>query len=287
MIRESIDRRTLLLGAGGLAAVLAVALSPQLLQDEVAAAFAGLEDASPAWLWLAALAFLAALVCSASAWRAATQLEDRPDAIARYGVGSLVNSLVPAHAGDAVRVALFARAAPDKRLLTAGKAVVGVGVARLLITGVLLLAMLVPWVALALVAVPFLGRVARWVAAATAARLLAAAAIAAALGVPSPLLAALLILPAIDLAGLLPLTPGNIGLKSGAIAIALQAQGVDSTTALSTGIALHAVETVVGLTFGSASVLYLARVPVPRWAVAGATAALAAAVGVSVGVTSL
>ena len=287
MIRESIDRRTLLLGIGGLVAVLAVAFSPQLLQDEVAAAVVGLEEANPAWLWLAALAFLGALVCSASAWRAATGLDDRADAIARYGVGSLVNSLVPAHAGDAVRVALFARAAQDKRLHTAGKALVGVGAARLLITGVLLLAMLFPWVLLALLAVPLLGRVARWVAAATAARLLAAAAIAAALGLPSPLLAALLILPAIDLAGLLPLTPGNIGLKSGAIALALQAHGVDGTTALSTGIALHAVETVVGLAFGSASVLYLAQVPVPRWAVAGATALLAAAVGVSVGVTSL
>lgn len=286
MIHDSIDRRTLLLGAGGLVAVLAVALSPQLLQDEVAAAFAGLEDASPAWLWLAALAFLGAVLCSASAWRAATGLEDRADAVARYGVGSLVNSLVPAHAGDAVRVALFAQAAPDKRLLTAGKAVVGVGVARLLITGLLLLATLVPWFLIALLAVPLLGRVARWVAAATVARLVAATAIAAALGVPSPLLAALLILPAIDLAGLLPLTPGNIGLKSGAIALALQAQGVDGTTALSTGIALHAVETVVGLTFGSASVLYLARVPVPRWVVAGATGVVAAAVGVSVGVTS-
>ena len=287
MIHESIDRRTLLLAVGGLVAVLAVAFSPQLLQDEVAAAVVGLEEANPAWLWLAALAFLGALVCSASAWRAATGLEDRADAIARYGVGSLVNSLVPAHAGDAVRVALFARAAQDKRLLTAGKAVVGVGAARLLITGVLLLAMLFPWALLALLAVPLLGRVARWVAAATAARLLAAAAIAAALGLPSPLLAALLILPAIDIAGLLPLTPGNIGLKSGAIALALEAHGVDGTTALSTGIALHAVETVVGVAFGSASVLYLAQVPVPRWAVAGATALLAAAVGVSVGVTSL
>ena len=60
MIRESIDRRTLLLGVGGLVAVLAVAFSPQLLQDEVAAAVVGLEEASPAWLWLAALAFLGA-----------------------------------------------------------------------------------------------------------------------------------------------------------------------------------------------------------------------------------
>ena len=41
------------------------------------------------------------------------------------------------------------------------------------------------------------------------------------------MLTALLVVPAIDLAGLFAITPGNIGLKSGAIAIALQAQGVD------------------------------------------------------------
>ena len=73
------------------------------------------------------------------------------------------------------------------------------------------------------------------------------------------------------------ITPGNIGLKSGAIAIALQAQGVDMTTALSTGIAFHAVETLVGITFGCAGTRYLSRVPVPRRAVGGATAVVAAA----------
>jgi uncharacterized membrane protein YbhN (UPF0104 family) len=281
MIRDAIERRTLLLAAGGLVAVLVVALSPQLLQDDVAAAFAGLGDADPGRLWLAALAFLAALLCSASAWRAAARLSDRADAVARYGVGSLVNSLLPAHAGDAVRVALFAQAVPDKRLRTAGKALVGVGAARLLITGVLLVATQFPYALLTFLVVPLLGPVARWVAAATAGRLLAAAAVAAALGIPAPFLAALLIVPAIDLAGLLPLTPGNIGLKSGAIALALQAQGVDATTALSAGIAFHAVETMIGLAFGSASLLYLARVPVPRWAVAGASGVLAAVVGVT------
>jgi hypothetical protein len=50
---------------------------------------------------------------------------------------------------------------------------------------------------------------------------------------------------------------------------------------LSAGIAFHAVETMIGLAFGSASLLYLARVPVPRWAVAGASGALAAVVGVT------
>lgn len=277
MLAGAIDRRTVALTGAGLAAVLLVALSPQLLRDDVADAIAGLDSASPGWLWLAAVAFFAAYLCSASAWRAATGLADRADATARYGVGSLVNSLAPAHAGDAVRLALFAQAVPDRRLRTAGKALVGVGVARIAMTATLLLAVVFPPALVGFGLVPLLGRVATWVAAATAARLVAATAIAAALGVPSPFLAALLVLPAIDLAGLLPLTPGNVGLKSGAIALALQAQGVDVTTALSSGIAFHAVETVVGLVFGSASALYLSRVPVPRWAVAGASACVAAA----------
>jgi len=274
-------RRTLVLAAAGLAGVVALVLSPTLLRDEVAAAIAGLDAANTTWLWAAAAAFLAALVCSASAWRAAVGVADRADATARYGVGSLVNSLVPAHAGDAVRVALFAQAASDKRVVRAGKALAGVGVARLAVTLTLLVATMFPYALAALLLVPLFGNVARWVAAASGARLLAATAIAAALGVPSPFLAALLVVPAIDLAGLLPLTPGNIGVKSGAVAVALQAQGVDVTTALSSGIAFHAVETVVGLSFGSASVLYLAQVRVPRWAVAGATAMLAAAFGVT------
>ena len=277
MLRGAVDRRTAVVGAAGLAAVGAVAFSPHLLRDEVAQALAGLETADPRWLWAAAAAFLAGLVCSASAWRAATGLADRADATARYGVGSLVNSLAPLHAGDAVRLALFAQAAPDKRLRTAGKAVVGVGVARVGIVGTLLVATVFPYALVAFVIVPLLGTVARWVALGTLARLLAAAAIAAAIGVPSPFLTALLVLPAIDLAGALPLTPGNVGLKSGAIALALQAQGVDVTTALSSGIAFHAVETCVGLAFGAASTLYLSHVRVPRWAVAGATAGVAAA----------
>ncbi|HZB22556.1 MAG TPA: lysylphosphatidylglycerol synthase domain-containing protein [Gaiellaceae bacterium] len=277
MLRGALDRRAWLMAGGGLAAVLVVALAPGVLRDEVVLALDGLGEADTRWLWVAAVAFLAAYLCSASAWRAATGLEDRADATARYGIGSLVNSIAPAHAGDAVRLALFAQAAPDKRLRTAGKALVGVGVARLALSATLLLATVFPPALVGFALVPLLGRVATWVAGATAARLVAATAIAASLGVPSPFLAALLVLPAIDLAGLLPLTPGNVGLKSGAIALALQSKGVDVTTALASGIAFHAVETVVGLVFGSASALYLSRVPVPRWAVAGASACVAAA----------
>jgi len=278
MYRDALDKRTILLAAAGMVALAVLALMPQLFRDQLGDAFVALEDASAGWLWLAAAAFLVALLCSASAWRAATKLEDRVDACARYGVGSLVNSLAPAHAGDAVRLALFAKASPDDHgLLTAGKALAGVAVARLGCVGILLLATLKPIALVGLLLAPLVGRVPAWVAAATVARVAAAAAVAAAVGVPSPVLTALLVVPAIDLAGLFAITPGNIGLKSGAIALALQAQGVDMTTALSTGIAFHAVETLVGLAFGSAGTLYLSRIPVPRWAVGGATAVVAAA----------
>jgi uncharacterized membrane protein YbhN (UPF0104 family) len=277
MLRQTLDKRAILLAAFGMAVLAVLVLSPQLFQRQVLDALAALEDAHAGWLWVAAAAFGAGLILSGCAWRAATHLPDRVDACARYGVGSLVNSLAPAHAGDAVRLALFAKASPDSRLLTAGKALAGVGIARLLCTGVLLLATLKPVALLLLFVVPLLGRVPAWVTAATVARVGAAAAVAAAVGIPSPVLIALLVVPAIDLAGLIPITPGNIGLKSGAIALALQAQGVDVTTALSTGIAFHAVETLVGISFGSASSLYLSRVPVPRWAIGGVTAVVAAA----------
>src|SRR5918911_1743612 len=73
----------------------------------------GIEDARPAWLWLAAFCFLAALVTTASAWRGAVGLcggrLSRSDACARYGIGSLVNGVAPIRIGEAARVALFAR----------------------------------------------------------------------------------------------------------------------------------------------------------------------------------
>lgn len=77
------------------------------------------------------------------------------------------------------------------------------------------------------------------------------------------MLAALLIVPTLDLAGQMPLTPGNIGVTSGAVAMALQAHGVGLTQALGAGIAFHAVETAAGLVFGLAGTLLLARFPTP------------------------
>ncbi len=220
------------------------------------------------------------------------------DAGARYGVGSLINSFAPARLGDVARLALFSRALDnDERVWRTSGSFIVIGAARALVLALLIVAgsiagALPLWPVLVLVGLtgvaalaamttrnrtarthvahvldafrelgrePKSGaRIAAWIAFATLARLGAAAAIAAALGIRSPLLAALLVVPALDLSGAMPLTPGNVGLTSGAVAMALRAHGVGLTTALTTGIAFHAVETVAGIVFGLASVLFLA-----------------------------
>ena len=63
---------------------------------------------------------------------------------------------------------------------------------------------------------------------------------------------------------MIPLTPGNIGVTSGAIAMAFQAHGVSFTHGLAAGIAFHAVETAVGLLVGISSVVWLAPYPLAR-----------------------
>jgi hypothetical protein len=117
-------------------------------------------------------------------------------------------------------------------------------------------------------------------------RVAAATCVAVALGVPAPFEIALVAIPAFALAGILPLTPGNVGVGSGAVALALHAGGVDATTALSFGIAFQALETAVNVTAGGAGALALARLPLPAWTMrlagGGAVAALAGAFGVTV-----
>ncbi len=220
------------------------------------------------------------------------------DAGARYGIGSLINSFAPARLGDFARLALFSRALDkDERIWRAGGSFVVISAARALVLALLIVAGSIAgafplWPVLVLIALTgvaalaamttrnrtarthiahvldafrTLGRepkrgacLAAWIAFSTMARFGAAASIAAALGIRSPLIAALLVVPALDLSGAMPLTPGNVGLTSGAVAMALRAHGVGLTTALTTGIAFHAVETVVGIVFGLASVLFLA-----------------------------
>jgi uncharacterized membrane protein YbhN (UPF0104 family) len=125
-----------------------------------------------------------------------------------------------------------------------------------------------------------------WTAVAALARVLAATAVAASLGVPWSLGTGLIITAALDLATTIPLTPGNVGIASGAVAFALQAKGAPLATAVASGLAFHAVETAVGLTFGVAGALSLAHYPSPavrRWGLrlAGAACALLVVAGLS------
>ena len=240
------------------------------------------------------------------------------DAAARYGVGSLVNSFAPVRLGDAARLALFSRKLDSsERLWRTGGVFAAIGAARAAVFALLVVSSaaagaLPLWpvglgaaaVALAVVvaaatrnrpsgsrvahlldAFRALGRqpgrgarIAGWLAFSATARLGAAAAITASLGIHGALGAAVMVVPALAIAGMLPLTPGNIGVTSGAVALTLNAHGVPITIALTTGIAFHAVETCAGVSSGLASALYLVEVsPARRWAVvvAGATAAAA------------
>lgn len=243
------------------------------------------------------------------------------DAAARYCTGSLVNALAPARLGSAVRLALFSRTlAGDGRLWTAGGVATSIGAVRalwlavvlalasaggvlprwpiaLLLLGVAVASAIAWWTrdtspgtrwAHALDVFRELGRCPRaaggivgWIGLAMALRVSAAAGVAAAFGVERPLAAALLVIPALDLANVLPLTPGNVGVASAAVAFALGAHGAAADVALPAGIAFGAVEMLTTLALGAGSLLYFAaaRPEAARWrpAVAGATACLAVA----------
>jgi hypothetical protein len=69
---------------------------------------------------------------------------------------------------------------------------------------------------------------------------------------------------ALDVASIVPITPGNLGVTSAAIATALQAHGASFNSGLAAGIAFHAVELAVGIMYGVASVLWLAPYPSPN-----------------------
>jgi uncharacterized membrane protein YbhN (UPF0104 family) len=254
----------------------------------------------------------------------------RLDSAARYGVGSLLNSFAPARLGTALRFALFARVLDgESRLWTAGGIGTSVGVAHLIwlaglltfgsVTGVLPawpIAAIVLVAGAAVVAAYLArnsgssgrvmhlfdafrvfgrcpraaGQMLAWIGLATAGRVAAATAIAAAFGVDNPLAAALLVVPALELAGTLPLTPGNIGFASAAVAFALKASGASADAALSAGIAFSAVETLTSIAFGAGSALYLLGGSAPgarRWTMAAVSATGCLAVGAAFGATVL
>lgn len=255
-----------------------------------------IENANPNWLALAAAGFVGATTAAAGSWCCAVRLAGGEttliDSCARYGAGSLVNTFVPFRAGDAVRIALFSRCVPhEKRVRAATGAFAAIGAARAAVLTALVgagaiagaiplwpLAVLAGLVALAAAAAYFARghdaghlldafkaldartapRLIAWMAASTVCRYLAAAATCAGLGIHGAFAAAIIILPALDLAGLFPVTPGNVGLTSGAIAVALKTHGIAFHDGLAAGIAFHAVETGVGLLFGIFAVAWFA-----------------------------
>jgi uncharacterized membrane protein YbhN (UPF0104 family) len=125
-----------------------------------------------------------------------------------------------------------------------------------------------------------------WALAGAASKVAAATAVAAALGIDNPLRAALVIVPAVELAAILPITPGNVGMASAAVALSLGSLGVDSKTALSAGIAFGGVELLTGMAVGAAGALALAGPsvrPYVRVAMVGAAAGVTAiAIGATV-----
>lgn len=246
--------------------------------------------ANPIELLLAACCFAAALGCSAASWRIllSPRLGYR-EACMRYSVGSLVNSVLPARSGDAVRIRLFSRAVSGGALTVIG-AVAAVGTARWLALAPLAAAGVGPQLALlapAAIVGPlalawFLARrggkracaliaplraaratarvgLVAWVLGTLLARVSAAALAGNALGVHHPIAAALLVVPALELSGVVPTTPGGIGIAGGAAALAFHAGGASVHEALAAGLLLHATETATGILVGGASAALLWR----------------------------
>lgn len=296
-VHARIGRRGTAAVAALLLVFVAVVATPQLLGHRVETALDTMRTADAKLLWLAGVGFAVSLLAAAGSWRCVIRLCGGrlrlTDACARYGAGSLVNTFVPARAGDAVRIALFSRALPNaKRVWTTGGAFALLGAARAVVLAALVVcgaaAGVIPvWpllVAGALIAVGVgaavaarhthahlfdafreLGRdrtaaarVVAWIALSTAGRLVAASSVAASLGIRSPVAAAVVVLLALDVSALVPLGPMNVGLTSTAIATALHSQGASFTHGLAAGIAFHAIETAVGIMFGLASLLWLA-----------------------------
>jgi uncharacterized membrane protein YbhN (UPF0104 family) len=262
-----------------------------------------------------------------SAFRAAGGRICPRQAASRLGIGSLVNCFSPARLGDAVKVALCSKAidAPG-RLWRAGGIYAAISAARCLALAALVVVAAatgaLPWwpvlvlcgaVGVLAAAGALSGRLHHrriaelveglaalerspraivtllaWTFAMAGARVCGTIAVAAGLGLAHPVLAALLILPALDVASAFPITPGAIGVGSGAVAVALASRGIGMPDALGTGIAMQAIESLVSITAGSLGILYLAqsRPTYRRWtlrvATVGTSIAFAALLGAHV-----
>ena len=321
-------RRSYAVGAGLFVAAGVVICMTRLGRGTLSTAVGDLAGMQPAWIVAAASFFALGLLASAAGWgvglRACEGTAGFTQISARYAIGSLVNSVAPAHLGGAVRLGLLSRTLPgNDRLWRTGGIAASVAAARTLV----LAALIIPAASVGRIPVwpaPLLvlgvavvvgigtrlsartagrigsllqifrsiGRSPRegaalfgWIALSCVARIAAAVAIAMALGVPHPIWVAVVLLAAMALAGLLPLTPGNFGAGAGAATLALHGTGVGLGVSLALGVAFQAVETFAGVTLGLAGAAVLAApgTRVRRWSlVAAATAAIMVATALGV-----
>jgi hypothetical protein len=222
-------------------------------------------------LVLAGCCFAAALACSAGGWRALLPRGiSLVDACARFGCGSLANTFLPVRGGDVVRLSLFGRIVPGGMLAVAG-AVAAFSVVRWLTLVPLGIgaagttlppeAYAAPAVALAVAIV--LARRSGPRGGYRTALAFATASLAARLAgvtlVTGSLSAALLVVPALEIAGTVSVLPANLGIAEGAAAVALHAHGLSMGHAVTTAVVLHAVETAASIAFGGAGAARLLR----------------------------
>jgi uncharacterized membrane protein YbhN (UPF0104 family) len=278
------------------------------VRDGVRTGIDGIGSADVRWLVVTGALLGLSLSGSALAWRAALRACGVRcpvvDSVARYGIGSLANAVLPAKLGGVIRIGLFSRLVAREGAVwtTAGAAGVA-GTARALWLAVLVAAasttgVLPVWPAFALVGAGILGtcvalaaRRTRWraraahaldafralgrrpraagavvlsVGLAVSARVAAASALALAFDVGRPLAAGLLIIAAVELAAVLPLNPGSAGMAAAAVAFALGAHGVGAHVAVGAGIAFAAVETATSIVVGSLGALVLAAPTLAR-----------------------
>jgi uncharacterized membrane protein YbhN (UPF0104 family) len=297
----------------GLSLLLMLLLPEEALAAELRrglrAGIGGVAQADTEWLVVTGLLLALSLAGSALAWRAALRSCGAScgvvDAVARYGIGSLANAVLPTRIGGVLRIALFSRLVHGEGAIwTTGGAAAVAGIARALWLAALVAmasttGVLPTWPAFALVAVGSLGigiafaalrtrfraraahvldafrallaqpraaaAVVLCVGGAIAARVAAASALALAFGVDRPLAAGLLAIAAIELVAVVPITPGTAGMAGGALAFALTAHGVASGVAVSAGMAFAAAETATAVTVGGLGGLVLALPAIARW----------------------
>ncbi len=263
------------------AAMAAIVAGVLLMQERLGRAAAEIDRGDPLFVTMAGLCFASGLTASGLAWRAGLGLAGTPvsrtDAVSRYVVGSLANSILPLRAGGVLRLALYQRKAHDVR--TVAGVATAIGSLRCLSLALLvsLTALLEPlpvWPAAVMTAAALGGAALSLVAgrsspfrrdvvcpalAGTVARVAAAACLCAAYGVPAPLAAGMAVVVALEVAGTLPVTPGNLGVSTAAITFALVAHGLSAKEALTVAIVLPVLETAASITLGVSGVVCLVQ----------------------------